>query len=560
MSRRSQILLTVIALAIVFFALRLPGIHLPYHQDEWKNVSASEDVQSAGQFFAHPPLMQMAFVLGENVFGADSLRWFTLLISALGALVLFYVVKGRADAKSAIWSVILYSVCFYNIFGSLQPDVDGAILPLLFLLAVLAYDKGRKTILVVVLMVGMLFKLNFIIVIGAIILDYLWANRRDQPLKKVGWSALALAAFIAVFIGLLYLIQAIYPAFSISFMLSHANQFTDTGGRGWIQILVQGLKACYYLSPLLLVPLIWLSRDVIKKTRPFWLYLILGSIFYFVIFDFSQGALDKYLMFAIVPLAVICGMTFRNVFQKLEYSSVAPRCDTFSETFDVVCYGRGKAGFIGSVLVGLVISVLLFLTNFLPQIVVGLYPKTAWFSNVAHGHWNILTPFTGGSGPIGFYVSFLFIALSFIVTIVIAILARSKKELAVTAATLILLVGITYNFVFAEEAFHGKINGGAATVTRDLAEYVQSHDEIKQVMTYNDIGTGLLVPKYAGRFYAAPQYEEGHREKFAKFTGYYMIVDIPHLYEGFYSQFFAGCRSVHSASSGRISGNIYKCS
>ena len=40
------------AILIIFTGLRLGGIYLPYHQDEWKNVSASSTVAGAGSFFA----------------------------------------------------------------------------------------------------------------------------------------------------------------------------------------------------------------------------------------------------------------------------------------------------------------------------------------------------------------------------------------------------------------------------------------------------------------------------------------------------------------------------
>ncbi|HEY9480942.1 MAG TPA: hypothetical protein VIR98_01765, partial [Candidatus Paceibacterota bacterium] len=62
---------SVVIAGVILLALRLPGIHLPYHQDEWKNVVNAENMVTAGGFFAHPPLMQVWFVAGQNVVGAD---------------------------------------------------------------------------------------------------------------------------------------------------------------------------------------------------------------------------------------------------------------------------------------------------------------------------------------------------------------------------------------------------------------------------------------------------------------------------------------------------------
>jgi len=50
-------------------------------------------------------------------------------------------------------------------------------------------------------------------------------------------------------------------------------------------------------------------------------------------------------------------------------------------------------------LAGLIFAAALLVLNWLPQTVAALYPKSEWFGRVLHGHWNVLTPITGGSGP-----------------------------------------------------------------------------------------------------------------------------------------------------------------
>jgi hypothetical protein len=69
----------VILLCVIFVLVRLPGIDVPYYQDEWKNVNASAQVDTAGAFFAHPPLMQIAFVGAYKIFGPDFFRIFPLI-------------------------------------------------------------------------------------------------------------------------------------------------------------------------------------------------------------------------------------------------------------------------------------------------------------------------------------------------------------------------------------------------------------------------------------------------------------------------------------------------
>ncbi len=548
-----KITFIVIAFLLVFFLIRMPGLDLPYHQDEWKNVSASSGVEEAGKFFAHPPLMQMILVLGYQIFGVTYFRFLPLIFSLASAILLYFVVRSRLGGKAAIWSLAIFTVLFYNILGSLVPDVDGAILPFLFLFSVYLYDKwnaapvGEKTkwfiFMITVLLVGFLTKLSFILVVGALALDYIIGNWRNMNPKRISYVALVAALFGALYVVLLYVIKILYPAFDISIMMGHANQYSEGIGRNWIQIVVQGVKALFYLSPLALVPLFFISRDTLKSTRVFNIYLVLGLIFYFIIFDFSRGALDKYLMFAIIPLAVLVGSIFAKIFgTKVDKN--------FWRLFFPI---------------GLILSFGLILLNFLTHAVLPLYPKTLWFSRVLHGDWLILNPFNGGSGPLGFYVSFLFIAMAFIVALALVCVGLFKKEWQQGIALVIILIGFSYNAVFAEELFFGKINGSAPEALAEAVNFIEHDEDIKSVLTYNDTGAGLLakVGKYAGRIYATPESEGKYKEIFSNHTakgGHFLVVGIPPLgTETFYGKFFAECDSLYESISGRVHANVYKC-
>lgn len=544
------------AVLFVFVALRVFGVHLPYHQDEWKNVSASNTVAGAGSFFAHPPLMQMIFVAGNFIFGEDYMRVLPLLFSIASLFLFYFVVRNRLGKKETLWSVALFSICFYNIVGSLSPDVDGAILPFLFLVAVFAYDKflsvfGTKkswkwlSLFVLALLAGFLIKLSFILVVGTIMIDYLWARYGKMGKREIIFSALGVFSFGIIYVALLYVIKFIYPAFDMSIMMGHAKQFTEEG-RNWIQIFVQGLKAIYYLSPLMIVPVFFINKDIFRKTRIFFIYLVLGFIFYFILFDFSRGALDKYIMFTIVPLSVICGSIFANIFSNLS------------------SFKKGKI--IYFVILGIILSGLLVFLNFTPHSIVPLYPKTEWFGKVIRLDWNFLNPFHGGSGPLGFYVSFLFIALSFIVSAVLGLMGLVKREWRVGVCVGLMIIGISYNFVFAEEFLFGKINGSAPKVLHEAFSFIDNSPDIKNVMTYNDIGNHELskIKKYSGRIYATPQSEDGYRKRFSEHIadsgGYFLVVDIPHINPtSFYGEFFARCRVEFEARDRKIEAKVYDC-
>jgi hypothetical protein len=265
------------------------------------------------------------------------------------------------------------------------------------------------------------------------------------------------------------------------------------------------------------------------------MYLILGFIFYFILFDFSRGALDKYLMFLVVPLVMICAPILRNIFIK----------------------DNKKA-----LIIAVIVSAGLMFINFLPHEVLPLYPKTAWFSRVLHLDWLFVNPFMGGSGPLGFYVSFLFIVSGFIVGLIASILYFIKKEWKSSLLLILVVVSSSYNIVFAEELFLGKINGNSAKVLGNSLNFISSNENIKSVITYNDGGSYELthMGKHAGRFYAVPAFESFHTEVFTKHNGYFLVVDVPHISEDiFYGKYFAKCDTVYSSTSGRITGYVYDC-
>lgn len=554
MSSRNKTLLFCIV--IVFIGSRFLGLDLPYHQDEWKNVSVATNLESAGQFFTHPPFMALSFVLANEIVGENNFRLFPIFFSSLSLLLLFIVVKKRYGYTPALFSAFLYILCFYNFLGSIQTDVDGAIIPFLFLICVYFYDNFTFSIdrfnqlkwlflLITTIVIGLLIKLSFIIIIGVLLFDYILNNRKNLDFRKTKIIFFVLVGTILLYILLLYLIEFLYPAFSISGMLGHANQYTVKNlGRNFTQIIVQALKAIFYLSPLLLVPLLFISKEIFKKTKLFLIYIFLGLVFYLVIFDFSRGALDKYLMFTIIPLLVIVAVIFDDIYKRFGLKN---------RLFD----GRLKWWIIS----GLLISFVFIMLNYLPHNVLALYPKNEWFSSVAHFKWNILNPFTGGSGPAGFYVSFLFIAVSFVISFFFGIVGILKEKWKIGATVLLIFIGLTYNVVMAEELLFGKINGNVSKVIASSISYLSNNDQIEKVISYNDIGTADLVEigKYGGRFYANPDNESSHKIRFAN-NDYYLIIDIPHLYDySFYGEFFSKCKILYSTQSKRISGKVYDC-
>ena len=534
---------------VIFLLLRLPGIHLPYHQDEMKTALISNAGAVASSEFLHPPLTQFIYRIENLLFGPDYFRVFILIFAILGLVMAFVLARRRLGRESGLYTLFFLTIGAYSVHSSLMLDTDGAILPLFFLISVYFYDrmlmgegKWKKIFLgltLLSLVFGFLIKLSFIIVIGAIICDFLYRERARMNRKFITMSALSVLAIPLIFVLTILIVKFFYPVFSISGMISHASSYINFGQRGWMQIIIQAIKAIFYLSPALIFLPILVTKEIFEKTRVFFIYLFLGFIFYFVLFDFSEGALDKYLMFTIVPLSIIAG------------GIVA---DALKEKGNIKRYLGIAIGVVGSIFIGVL--------TFLPYDVLPLYPKSLWATSVFNLKWNILFPLTGGSGPLGFYMPFLFISFSFILIGILCFFARLKSKWRQILVIAILVITFTYNIVFVEEFLFGKLYGSAPKVLSESIEFIKDSEDINKVISYSDAGTYELkkINKYSGRFYAVPGNEEGHKKKFADFDGHYLVIDIPKINDdSFYRQFFSKCTSVFEAKSGVITSNIYKC-
>lgn len=542
----------VTLLLLLFVLIRLPGIHLPYHQDETKTALISGLGAVASSNFYHPPLTQLLYRAENVLLGEEYFRLYTLIFGVLGALLATVVVRRRMGWDAALWTLFFLVTGAYSVHASLMLDTDGAILPLFFLISAYFYDRmceasgSRKLhmllLLCLSLLIGLLIKLSFIIVIGAVILDFVYREWQSGRLTKrmITLASLCLIATPIVFGLALLAIKAIYPVFSIEGMISHVRVFINFSSRGWSQIMIQAVKAVFYLSPVLILLPLLITKKTFDKTRVFFMYLALGSIFYFVLFDFSQGALDKYLMFSVVPLSVIAGAVAVSVFRE---------------------WGSSRRG--AGIAIGVGASALLVALALIPHQVFPLYPKTLWMENVFGLNWDMLFPFTGGSGPLGFYMSFFMIAMAFIISVAITIAALWRRTFRHSALVALLIIGLTYNVIFIEEFIFGRLYGSAPKVLAESLRAIETSPDITKVFTYNDIGGYELhkMNKFGSRFYAVPGNEEGHKAKFAAFNGHYLIIDIPKINpKSFYAEYFAKCESVFQTHDGSITGNIYKCS
>ncbi|MDO8669052.1 MAG: glycosyltransferase family 39 protein, partial [Candidatus Buchananbacteria bacterium] len=532
----------------LFVVLRLPGLDLPYHQDEVKWAGhASSGFQAIVQI-PHPPLGTILMVMAAKIFGFDGMRYLPFVFGAINFWLLFYLVKYKFSFKASLWSVLFLSVAFYSVLASLMVDTDGQILPFFFLLSAILFYKwqdgrtiGRKIfwggLLILSLLLGFLIKVSFIIAVGAIILELLCYKSESLSFKgfiKTASVTIGILVLFATFVfGILYFL----PNFNISQKLNYWRHFIIFADRNYLQISIQFFKALFYASPLLLAPLFFINRTNFKKIRLFIIFLVLGLIFYLVLFDFSSGALDRYLQFMVVPLSIIGGVMVADIFGS-----------------DPIRVSRKIFVLSGLVAVGI------FLTQFLPHFVPALYPKAEWFGRVLNLKWNFLFPFTGGSGPMGFYVSWLFMALTWLATIILVIFAFIKIRWRRSTWIVILILGLLYNGVFIEEYLFGKINGSPVVLLKNAVDFIKNDGNIRKVITYNSIGDRELAQtgKYERRLYVAPKFEPSYVDILKNFKGHYLVIEIPRIdSNSIYVRYFTSCKVVYEEFSGKIPARVY---
>jgi asparagine N-glycosylation enzyme membrane subunit Stt3 len=123
----------------VFIFVRIPGLNLPYHQDEnaWLSHGSWAHLGGSG----HPPLGEIIYLITSKTVGYYHFRVTPFVFGILNLIVLFLFVRYRFGFKEAAWSALFFSISFFNVLASLMVDTDGQFLPAFFLLSVFSFYK-----------------------------------------------------------------------------------------------------------------------------------------------------------------------------------------------------------------------------------------------------------------------------------------------------------------------------------------------------------------------------------------------------------------------------------
>jgi hypothetical protein len=553
---KSNELLILAVFALFFIFIRFPGTDLPLHQDEYKwprivNPSLGSDTE-----IPHPPLSQFIYrTAGELVGFNVHFRFVPLFFGTINLLLLYFYMKMKWGRKTAFVGISIFTLSYFSVLASLMVDTDGQILPFFFLVALISYEKLKSIwnnkkwfwffTFIVSILAGFFVKVSFILPISAIVADFIWSKKslllknKNLVFKYIG---LALA-FVIFTILALVLSQKIFPFFSLAKSVTYWEHFWGTN-RNWFQTFIQLVKAILYTSPFLILIPFYIPKEKLKEALPHLFYLIFGFIFYIILFDFSIGALDRYLQFIIVPLTVLTSVTLISIFDKRE--NVNPR----SRTKEFLLLGS---------IVALIILKMSFLDHFVPA----LHPKKEWIDRILSLRWNFLYPFSGGSGPLGVYVSFLFIGLYWITSTGLILYGFFKKDYRKYILLVLIPLGLVYNLVFTEEYLFGKINGSAPKLLSNTVLFIKNNPDIKYVTVYNDNGGDEIkaIGKYRKRLYTDPAFDIN--EKIATLNQYkehYLEIDVPRIDpKSIYRKYLDSCKIIYKETDQKISSTVYDC-
>jgi len=537
-------LFPVILIAALFVVFLILGLNQIYHQDEYRWVALADGTATGNP---HPPMTLLLLKATGLIFGYNHLRVLPAVFAVFNLILIYFISKKLSVNKLvALFAGFLFAFNVYSLIAGLQIDIDGAILPFFALASYNAYlrigdnKKFWLPLLGLALVGGFLTKLSFVLFFGALIVDYYFSQKNKSSFKFKKIVFLAASGFgVFAFLAIAFYFFSPTHFLRVVSYAEHFNSF-NFGSRAYLDLAFKIIKSLVFLSPLLFFSVFYalIKPDLRHKYR-FWLiYLLINFVFYTIIFDFSTLTVERYFMFMIAPAAIIGAEILYQLLANLKNKK-----DYFSVVVAVVVF---------LALSGLILS---FSHDVLP-----LNPKIAYFQHLKSLNLRFLIPFTGGSGPIGFYFSAMFIFCFWLIVLLgfIGCLFWPKKQKALL--TIIVSAGLVYNALFIIEFLGGKFYGNVPALAKQTVDYVNANPQIKEVITYYDIGPYDLRQsgKYSSRFYTSPKRD--YVPKLNTFHGHYMVVDYPSIDKGsLYWRLLNRCPVVKEFEDKKIHSYVFDC-
>lgn len=536
-----------LALAGIFFyaiATRVLAFSQFYHQDEYKWAIES-DPSTGLTNPVHPPLALWVYTHAGSVIGYAHLRAVPIVLSIALIAALYYLCRRWYGPAAALAVAAVFAADMYALLGSVQIDIDGSFLPLITLVAFAAYFnwlesygttrmKSAAVLLVLSVLVGFAIKLSFVLVPAAFIAHFFIRNFEEAKRILLRPSVLIPAAVgvsATLVAGLLLAKHVVF--------LSYVANFIAISGRDYAQLAFLTAKGLIYATPLLVGGIVLGARDV-RRLAPWYVFLAINALFYYVIFDFSHRALDRYLLFLVLPASIMTGYAIARAYAELQSRR------SFWTAFAAFSALLAAASHV---------------VWSMPHTLVPLIPKSAFMAEFLSGSLNFLLPLTGGSGPAGFYVPVDGALLLWVFAAVGAAAFMIGKAKEHTLA-LFLSASLVCSAFMTLEYTRGVYYGSVERVAETLLSKLDADPKVPAVISYNDIAAFELVSrgKYAARFYPHTEYIPANVEKFKRGPGYYFVVQMPLINaESPYVKYFNTCSRVAEAADGVIVGDIFDC-
>ncbi len=553
--KKNKLFISVLALVgILFFLLRFWGVGQLYHQDEYRWATIANPVTIDNPSFnpsssPHPPITEYALKAAGYLFGFNNLRITPIFFSFLNLILLYFINKKLTQNRGVgLISIFLASIGIYSLIASLQIDIDGAILPFFILLGYYAYVhlKEKKsiffwaTIFGIAIIGGFLTKISYLLFIGALLVDYSieLIYLKKINLKKTARILLPYLATLIFTTGFFYY----FYATKLQLIVDYASHFRSLNfaSRAYFDLLFKIFKSFVWLSPLLALSTVYglFKKEILSKYRLWFIYLGLNLLFYLVLFDFTTLTVERYFMFLIVPSVLISGSVIYGLFEDFKLRK------------DILTIILAVAAFI----------IFSFMILSVHSDVLPLNPKAEYVNYVKALNFNFLIPFSGGSGPAGFYFSAQFILWSWIVSITSFLGILYIKRWRVLFAIIFVVWGLGYNVLFINEYLRGGLYGSPADIAEETIDYVVKNEEIKEIITYYDIGAYelRLANKYSARFYTAPSRD--YTERMLVYRGHYMIIDFPGIDRGGrYWKLLERCPIINEFADKKVKSYVFDC-
>ncbi len=533
-----------IFIVALFCVFRLPLLGNMYHQDEYKWAQIVDPYFNQMGQIPHPPLAEVTYHYFGQVFGYLHLRIVPFIFSLAILWLLYKVVSNEFEKRAALVATFLYAIIPYAVMASIQIDIDGAILPFFVLLTVFCWRKylGQANVkngaaVIGALAGGFLSKISFILIGPSLLYEAFNKGVIRFKVTQIKKISLLLAAVVGGGLIIAGFLAWLYPGLELGRIVNYAKSFSflNLGARNYAQVVFLSAKATMLLSPILLL-VIWAAFKNLRKYAFWSIYALSGIIFYLVLFDFSNRTLDRYLMILTLPMVII-------------------GADVIGEwLFDLK---RSRA----SIMTGAGVALVTTLILMIPTRILPLVPKEAYVAAVKSFHFDFLIPFSSGSGPIGFYLSALFIGAVWLLSLIAVVFLCKRRVSDLIKVALISLITV-YCFVMNVEAATGVLYGSPDKVARKLTTQLTSNPSINEVITYNDIAGYELgrSGQYFKRFYTHPIFAESTVNKMKEYSGYYLVVDFPEIDKSSnYWDYLQSCDQVSEVQSGLIKGYIFDC-